>query len=472
MTENAGYQPRKYEGQRYAETQDIGTMITGHNQAAIDYSRDQGLHLEQGQQFRAGLNGSDHDYRSLPHDRLQHLVNDGVNPGGIDEQGTIANNIGNTQLQLASAFRQAAAKEETEWQGKGAAGAHAFFGKLASWAESSGNATHLTSNRLSQQAGAVTNAKNNMPEPAGRSVDESMKEVARNISSGDFDAARASMEAMQAEARRQQEAHAQAAEVLAQRDRELFRTGSTQPMFAPPPQLGQDSTSAAGFTGGNTGSPVGSSGGAPPVGPGGPGSPMSGPAGPHTGAGSVPPPGAPGGPAPNVGRTPGPGLSPAAFGGTTVPGGQGLGRYGSETVRNSPNRSGFPGRAGSFVSGKAGGPGGTGTGAGGPRGGAPGSATGGPGNQPGAGKGTGAGVPGGRSAGEVLRGGAAAAGSRATGVPGGMAGAGQGQQREEDKEHKRADYLQENDPNEYFGTQGLDQTTPAVIGEIKPPKQN
>lgn len=141
----------------------------------------------------------------------------------------------------------------------------------------------------------------------------------------------------------------------------------------------------------------------------------------------------------------------------------------SGTRAASTAGSDFGGSGGGFGPGGAGagfGPTGGGSGAGGgmaafgPTGGAPGAGAG----NLGAGKASGAGAG-------VVAGGAAAArgaaGMGRGGMGGGMmggagGGAGKGQGGE-DKEHKRASFLQENDPNSLFGTD--EKTVPPVIGE-------
>lgn len=82
----------------------------------------------------------------------------------------------------------------------------------------------------------------------------------------------------------------------------------------------------------------------------------------------------------------------------------------------------------------------------------------------GAGKGTGTGLPGGAGAAESATTRSAASGGRGMGTPMGAAGAGRGGRGEDDDEHQRPDYLQENDPDAAF-IGDLPKTAPPVIGE-------
>ncbi|OQO92372.1 hypothetical protein B1813_09180 [Saccharomonospora piscinae] len=160
--------------------------------------------------------------------------------------------------------------------------------------------------------------------------------------------------------------------------------------------------------------------------------------------------------------TPGPGLA----GTTPVRPGQDPARPGPGRTANPRTPTGRGGslsdRAGSRLYGgkpaagsaPTGGQGGTGARVG------DGAAKGGP---LGAGRGTGTGAVGGAALGDAAaRGAAGGAGGRGAGAPMG-AGAGRGQ-GDEDKEHQRAAYLQENDPDEAF-IGDLGKTAPPVIGE-------
>ncbi|WP_158881430.1 hypothetical protein [Amycolatopsis anabasis] len=466
------YGRRRYEAEVYAD--ESGNVFGGDpGRVAGSYSVEEGQRLEAqvgspfAQGFREGLDPSDADYRAVPHQQLVSFVRDGVDPNAVDEQGMILNDLGNAQKELSFNFTQAAAKEESLWQGPAAEQAHGFFGELAKWTDSSGDSAFLASNRFSQQSAALVEAQKQMPPPAGRSVNESMDLAKEQMAGGKVFDALSTWSDMNQQAQLQRQAHDQAAAVVSGRDQTLFSTGSTQPSFAQPPKLpfsGAVETPIDGRTQVSSvdpgiAKPPGTSSVTPPGFIGGdvpPGRPNDLRPGVDSGRGQVPgitPPGYQN--PPGWTRTPAPGLGPAAALGVPAPG---LGQLGSEQVREG-NRRGFPGSAarsaGGRISGFAGGA-------------KPGAK---PGAQPGtpegpnAGKGTGSGAPGARGAAEVAAKGGAAAGAKgAAGMPAGAAGAG-GKGKEEDKEHKRAGFLQENDPNEFFGTEGLDRTTPPVIGQ-------
>lgn len=139
-------------------------------------------------------------------------------------------------------------------------------------------------------------------------------------------------------------------------------------------------------------------------------------------------------------------------GGAMRPGGPGAGKPGGSSAAGRLTGAGAPK-----------GPGGAGAGT--PKGGAV-AGAGGPkagGGPLAGGKGAGVGGPGGGAAGAAQAAKAAGAGGGRGGMAG-MAGGGAGRGgKDEDKEHKRADFLQENDPEGLFGTD--EKTAPPVIGD-------
>lgn len=231
-----------------------------------------------------------------------------------------------------------------------------------------------------------------------------------------------------------------------------------------PPEAGGTSASSAAGTSSFGGGGGGSYGGAPSV-----HSPGGGGAGPLQpgGQAGVGGPGAGGGPGGGGGGLPPAGTRPV---GAPIVGGPIGGPVGGggDNTRKGPFSGGVrPGTPGGRpAGGSSAGSRLAGGGAGAPKGGAVAGTGGGPkaggGGGLGAGKGAGVGGPGGGAAAAAN---AAKAGGGVGGRGGmaGMAGGGAGKGKEEDKEHKRADYLQENDPESLFGTD--EKTAPPVIGD-------
>lgn len=408
----------------------------------------------------------------MPHEKLISIVRDGVSPQDVDEQGSIVNDLGNAFKEMAGTLRQAVSKEQAGWQGDGAQNAFGYFGGYATWADSSGDAAFLSANQYSQTSAALSNAQNSMPEPAGKSVSQSLDQARQQLSTGNFGDAMDTFGDMQAQAVVQQHAQQQAAEVVTQRDTMLHSGGSTQPTYAIPAQMGTASPAPitvpvtspdSGPSLRDIGSTVASSAVAPTVGapagvgpvPGATGSVNSvisggGPLASGTSTGSGVTGGLPVGGSEVSGwsRTP---SATSGGGAGLLPLAGNLGQTGGDTARGMSSRTGTGGIGGS--AGRVG----------------SGSAAGrlnGSGNAAeegnAAGKRSGVAEPGAKAAAERARMGA----SGKNGAAGaGTAGVG-GKKKEEDEEHQRASYLLEHDPDSIFG---LDTQTDQHGNRIAPP---
>ncbi|WP_414936170.1 hypothetical protein [Amycolatopsis sp. cmx-11-51] len=486
----SGKANRDYEAKRYSDTYNEANAGPGGNPLtakltaeakAGQYSGEQAAALTQGQQFRTGLNPSEQRYEAVPHGELKNMVTQDLDPRDIDEKGELWNNQGNSLNTFSSAVKAAIGKEGDHWRGDGARAVTDFFSHVSKWADTAGDGAYLASNRFSQSAAAATTAKNSMPEEVPFDRNAEYKNALQQFASGNFGGAVETVGNISAKQEQSFQAHQQAAQVMHTYDQSLFDVNSQQPTFAPPPEMG-DSTTASGFSGG---SDVKGFGGGPGSGPGsGPGAPgpgYSGGPGPGPGPGAGPGPGITtggghtgvSGPGQSLGGPPGsfrPGPNPglAAMNG---PGPTGLGRLGSERYRGKPGRT--PGGPGGSAASRLTGGGSGGFGRNGGSGNvaerlAGGKVSAGEAEKL-AGKGGGGSGSGKLPEERITRGGAAAAGK--SGGPGAMGGGGPGGrgQKEEDKEKKAPDYLQEEDADVLFGGyEGEMKPVPPVIGEKSP----
>jgi len=463
-----GPRHREYEGDYYGEThqklaqqanhfggedrEDARAGVDGQTeQAASQYSVSQGDHLLQGQSTRGDAPVPDQHYPSSTHEELYNMVNTNLSPESLDDRGRVANKLGNWLADVSAAAADAAGSSEVEWQGPAAEQAHGFFQATASYAEQSGSAAQLSSNRYSQQAAAAANAQKYMPPPSGFDQAAEMNKATQQLQSGDLVGGTNAMNAIAARQQQAQAEHDQAVRVMQDLDNTYHTTAGTQPTYTPPPQLGGSdgstfaSSAHAPVVGGTAQGPgfAGTNGGAPGAGQAsfsGAGTPFSGSAGSVPGSG-----GAPGaGPSVGAGSSTGAGFGGPGFTSGGVRGGgggfggggprmspdlsmlsgaQGTGGAGGETTRG---RSGpGSGRAGSGFAGSR-------VSGGGYKGGKPGGVPGEAEGKPGAGKSSGSGAMS-----ERLERGATAASAKAAGAGGsGAAGAGAGKKKEEDKEHK------------------------------------
>jgi len=465
-----GYRGRRYESEVYAEAAGNGSWIgPTPGEVAGRYSDKSGQLYSKsleghGGGYRGGLPPSENLYETYSHEDLVDMVTVGVSPEEVDEQGIIVNDLGNAFGEMAGALRDGVAKEQASWQGDGASSAFGYFNTLATWAEGSRDAAYLSANRYSQTSAALEHARNSMPEPAGRSIDDSFAEAQRQFRSGDWQAASATLNDAENQALLQHEAQQQAAAVLAQRDVMLHSGGSTQPVYATPSTApGTDQATTPSFAGNDGTSASGAGGGIGPMGgtPGGvrstgsiapPTAPVPGP-GPATGAA----PGLGEGTGGGWGRAPGtvPGAATTAPGGGVVPMAPGRPEQPRGTSRPGAGRTGVTPRAG--VGARAAGGGGA---AGRLGGGAAGE---------GAGRRAGVAEPGARAAAESAGSGRGGAAGK-PGAPGaGMGGAAGNRKKEEDAEHETPAYLLEDDPDSVFGLDGGhdeqgNRISPPVIG--------
>jgi hypothetical protein len=441
-------QHRQSEGDYYAAT---AQKLQGHGgnapglttKAASDYSVAQSQLLQQGQTLRGDSPAPGENYANSPHEVLYDMVHKDLDLEGINDRSRVANVYGNWLADASNQFRDAATAAGGSWQGPAAGQANTFFQTTAGHTEQTGNAMQLVSNHYSQQSAAAHYAKTTMPEPTGFDQRAELDKAKQQYNSGDLVGMNTTMNGIQAKQQQADAAHQQAVQVLQGLDSTYHETASTQPTYAPPPQLGAgDSTSASGFhgTGGTGFSGTAGTSGTPGTGTGGT-------------SGSYVPPGATSGTTPPLNSSVPPGAvsgtggtggnfagnthfraGPAAAGfgrmtpdGLAVPGTPGVGGAGGDITRSKPGagsgRAGG-GFAGSRVSG---------------------------GGLAGGGKET-PGGEGGKSSGKggsgerLERGATAAAAAKGgkAGSPGapGAAGAA-GKKKEEDKEHKNKIALEE-----------------------------
>jgi hypothetical protein len=428
-------QHRQSEGDYYAET---AQKLQGHSpdgqhlteKAASDYSVAQGKVLQEGQTLRGDSPAPGENYANSPHEVLYDMVHKDLDIEGINDRSRVANVYGNWLADASNQFRDAATAAGGSWQGPAADQANGFFQNTAGHTEQTGNAMQLVSNHYSQQSAAASYAKNNMPEPTGFNQQAELDKAKQQYNSGDLIGMSGTMAGIQAKQQQADAAHQQAVQVLQNLDGTYHETASSQPTYAPPPQLGNgDSTSVSGFHGTSSTSFTGT----PTVGGTGPG----GTSGSYVPGGTTPP-----------GVTP-PGTTPPNYvtpGTTSGIGGNNFGG-GSTNFRGTPAPSAFPRMTpdGLAMPGTAGGTGSSsgditrgksgvgraGTGFAGSRV-SGGGYTGGPKETPGESAKTGGKAPGER----LERGATAAAAAKGKGGGGAGAAGAAGKKKEDDKEHK------------------------------------
>ncbi|MEV6624711.1 hypothetical protein AB0M83_14205 [Amycolatopsis sp. NPDC051106] len=434
-------QHRQSEGDYYAET---AQKLHGHGQdgqrltekAASDYSVAQGKVLQAGQNLRGDSPAPGENYANSPHEVLYDMVHKDLDIEGINDRSRVANVYGNWLADASNQFRDAATAAGGSWQGPAADQANGFFQNTAGHTEQTGNAMQLVSNHYSQQSAAASYAKNNMPEPTGFNQQAELDKAKQQYNNGDLIGMSGTMAGIQAKQQQADAAHQQAVQVLQNLDGTYHETASSQPTYAPPPQLGgNDSTSVSGFHG-TSGTSSTSFTGTPTIG----GGTVTGPGGTSgtfvPGGGTTPP-----------GVTP-PGTTPPNFVQPGVTSGTGNFGGGNTGFRGTPAPGAFPRMTpdGIAMPGTAGGTGSSSgditrgkSGAGRAGAGFAGSRvsgggyTGSPKEAPGEGKAAGTG----KAPGERLeRGATAAAAAKGKGAGAAGAAGAAGKKKEDDQEHK------------------------------------
>jgi hypothetical protein len=416
-------------------------------------------------------------YPGMSHQQLYDAVTKNVSAGQI---GSTASSWDQSSQDLIDASQstasQALASSEQNWQGQAGNAARSAVAGLANQVGQAGQAAQVSAQLYQQQSDALSTATHTVPPPPAHPFNVAAAQQQLMATTNPFDFV-ALAHQDQAQFAAQQAAHQQAVTVVSGYDRVVSQTSQNQPGYAPAPPVASPGHSPSGgtqtlsqaATGGGGSSaprlsnsrPSGSSAAAaahgssftgattPPVqSPGSlPGSTTTGTSD-YTGTSTGSQPGtgwAPGGPGSGqspTGPATGAPSGPGDVGVIPPMGGMSAGG-GADIVRSGP---GFGGGYGS-----GGGAGFGPTGSGGAGSGANGGGTG-------ARSGVGAGAEAAEQ--NAVEEGAASSRSGAGmgAMPGGRGGRGEG-----DREHKRADYLQEPDVEGIFGTDQY--VAPPVIGE-------
>ncbi|MCE7009158.1 hypothetical protein LWC34_41045 [Kibdelosporangium philippinense] len=389
-------------------------------------------------------------------------------PADAEALATTWKDVGNGLQAAARDLLVAIVGSQEGWKGQAANAMRSHLQKVADWSKATGEGVTKASTAFTQQGEAISTAKNSMPEPVDFNPQQMIKDAATK--GGIIGLATLPVN-MYAQHQKQQQAHEQAIQVVAQRDTALQAAASSVPPFEPPPKIGDSGIkepppqppsppvgpgippgTGGPRPGGNGGQFRGGGGGG-----GGTGGPFQGGNGGNGGNGGFNPndPNNPNNP-----NRPGAGIGTGTAGYEPPPP-PNNNNYNNNFGGGNPNNP-YSGGQGGYGGGPFGGPGGAGGyGTGGA--GRPGGGFGGNGPMSGSGPqaGTGNTPPPGGAGGMGGRGGGPA-GARGGAGMGGMGGGGGHGQGGEDEEHQRPSYLVEPDPDATFGTDQL--TAPPVIG--------
>jgi hypothetical protein len=447
------------------------------DKSASQYATSQGRGLQHDITTQPGPDTGGHNYLAYQQTDLHQMVNTNADPANLNLQGQTFNDIGNDFADMTSDLDKATSTAAVSWQGEAAEGGAAFTTGMSSWHGSTAQGAQYAGTQLYEQSQALDQARTNMPPPMTAPTTADLQQALLSFNPLD-PSSLGTVQNLANQATAANANHQVMARVAQQYDSQLG-TSATLPEFNAPTQFNPNPPAPTGSGAGGSGSGSSGAGSRPPVvrsgngssagvpganstsshgGPsssglssppqvtGGQGSQPSGKSSgttttQGTGSGTTPPltGGQPGGsPAPNTGGIAGLGDNSTSGGGMPVVGGFSGGNFG-----------------GSGGSAAGGGAGWRPTGSGG--GNAGGESSGQPGSRSGANPGAAAAAEEAEAEGSMT----GARGASGTGM-GGM-GAGRGGKGGEDREHKRAPFLLESDPESIFGTD--EKTIPRVIGE-------
>lgn len=176
----------------------------------------------------------DAHYIGIPHQQLHESVNNGVDPGAIGEIADVWTQIGNELATFNDDVVSAIGSSESNWTGKAGDGARQALANMGNRAGETGTAAQLAGTLFTQQARALSDAKNNVPPPPAQPFNAAAsRERLMSITDPIQFVQQASAD--QAAFQQQQADHEQAARAVETYDRTVAQTAAAQPAFAPEP---------------------------------------------------------------------------------------------------------------------------------------------------------------------------------------------------------------------------------------------
>ncbi|MDX3656578.1 hypothetical protein PV646_04595 [Streptomyces sp. ID05-26A] len=396
-------------------------------------------------------------YPGQQHEQMKAQVTQNYVPDTATAVSDTWKTIGSTFKDLATDFGILVNGSQDAWQGRAAEGVRAALGKVGTFSEQTGDAFMRTSDAIAQQRDAAVQANRSMPEPVKFSPMDTLKKFA--VPAVIFPPAMVGAPfEMMAQHSAQQEAKAEAVQVMQTRDNTMMAAAMSMPAMESTPQVTQDqgvtqtssSTSSQSLSNVNANQHFSNNSGVPSM-----------PSSSNNGNGTT-------NTAWTAPQVKDPSLQPGGNNNQNNPGGQNRPPFtppGMLPPGMRPPGGGQNGRPGGGGPGMRPGGGPGGGGAGGGRGMGPGGMAGVGGSGRGMGSfgpatpGGSAGVAGGPGGAAGTAAGAAGRGGAGAGGMGAGGGAGAGQGGEEDKEHK-SNYLLPTD--EFFDDDRM--VAPPVIG--------
>ncbi|GHH46291.1 hypothetical protein [Lentzea cavernae] len=179
------------------------------------------------------------NYPGQPHEEMKKLVTEKYDPNAANQVIDAWGQLGSRFQELATDFTILVNGSQTAWTGKAAEGVRAALTKVGTFAETTGDGFVRTSDAIAQQRDAAVQANRSMPEPVKFSPMDTLKKFA--VPAVIFPPAMVGAPfEMMAQHNAQQEAKAEAVQVMQTRDNTMMAAAMSMPTMESTPQVTQD----------------------------------------------------------------------------------------------------------------------------------------------------------------------------------------------------------------------------------------
>ncbi|MFD4641087.1 hypothetical protein ACFWN2_27515 [Lentzea sp. NPDC058436] len=179
------------------------------------------------------------NYPGQQHEQMQAQVTQNYSPDTATAVSDAWKSLGKSFQELATDFTILVNGSQSAWTGKAAEGVRTALSKVGTFAETTGDGFMRTSDAIAQQRDASVQANKSMPEPVKFSPLDTLKKFA--VPAVIFPPAMAGAPfEMMAQHNAQQEAKAEAVQVMQTRDSTMMSAAMSMPTMESTPQVTQD----------------------------------------------------------------------------------------------------------------------------------------------------------------------------------------------------------------------------------------
>lgn len=128
-------------------------------------------------EYVRGINSSEYNYLSIPHEELQRYALQDNEPGQIGDVSAGYNDLMSGYERIHEAITKAVSTLHGSWEGEAASSATDFGDQLARYSERNTSNARLAAEVVARQSDASSSFKNSMPEPKPFSWDAQLAEA-------------------------------------------------------------------------------------------------------------------------------------------------------------------------------------------------------------------------------------------------------------------------------------------------------